>query len=38
MNKQEAERLLQALGQEENKLQDKMKKAKGQVVPVDKDW
>jgi tetratricopeptide (TPR) repeat protein len=38
LNKQEAERLLQALGQEENKLQDKMKKAKGQAVPVDKDW
>ncbi|MVT07281.1 tetratricopeptide repeat protein [Chitinophaga tropicalis] len=38
MNKQEAERLLQALGQEENKLQDKMKKAKGQAVPVEKDW
>lgn len=38
LNKQEAERLLQALSQEENKLQDKMKKAKGQAVQVEKDW
>ncbi|WPQ64378.1 tetratricopeptide repeat protein [Chitinophaga sancti] len=38
LDKQEAERYLQALGQEEKKLQDKMKKAKGQIVPVDKDW
>lgn len=38
LDKQEAERLLQALSQEEKKLQDKMKKAKGQQVPVDKDW
>ncbi|NSL89613.1 tetratricopeptide repeat protein [Chitinophaga sp. Mgbs1] len=38
LNKQEAERLLQALSQEEKKLQDKAKKAKGQPVPVEKDW
>jgi Ca-activated chloride channel family protein len=38
LDKEEAERLLQALNQEEKKLQDKMKKAKGQQVPVEKDW
>ena len=38
LDKQEAERLLQALNQEEKKLQDKMKKVKGQPVQVEKDW
>ncbi|HEY1165742.1 MAG TPA: hypothetical protein VGE90_11265, partial [Chitinophaga sp.] len=38
LDKEEAERLLQALNQEEKKLQDKLKKAKGQQVPVEKDW
>jgi len=38
LDRQEAERLLQALNQEEKKLQDKMKKMKGQQVPVEKDW
>lgn len=38
LNKQEAERLLQALSQEEKKLQDKAKKVKGSPVPVEKDW
>jgi tetratricopeptide (TPR) repeat protein len=38
LDKEEAERLLQALNQEEKKLQDKLKKGKGQQVPVEKDW
>lgn len=38
LSKQEADRLLQALAQQEKKLQDKLKKAKGTSVKVEKDW
>lgn len=38
LSKQQAEQLLNALQQEEKKLQDKMKKEKGVPVKMDKDW
>jgi Ca-activated chloride channel family protein len=38
MSEKEAERLLEALQNEEKKLQDKMKKEKGIKVKMDKDW
>ncbi len=38
LSPQEAERLLNALQQEEKKLQDKMKKEKGVPVKMQKDW
>lgn len=39
LSQEEAKRLLQALAQQEKKLQeDKLKKTKGQPVSVEKDW
>lgn len=38
LSEKQAEQLLNALQQEEKKLQDKHKKAKGVPVKVDKDW
>ncbi len=38
LSKQQADQLLDALQQEEKKLQDKMKKEKGNVVKMQKDW
>ncbi len=38
MSKKDADRLLKALQQNENKLQDKLKKQKSQKVKVEKDW
>lgn len=38
MDKQQAERMLEALSQQEKNLQDKMKKVKGQPTQVEKDW
>ena len=38
LSKQQADQLLDALQQEEKKLQDKMKKEKGNVVKMEKDW
>lgn len=38
LSKQQAEQLLNALQQEEKKLQDKLKKGKGVPVKVEKDW
>ena len=38
MSKQEADRMLNALQQQEKKLQDKMKKGKGVQAKMDKDW
>lgn len=38
LSEQQAEQLLNALQQEEKKLQDKMKKGKGVPVKVEKDW
>lgn len=38
LSEKQAEQLLNALQQEEKKLQDKMQKAKGSPVKVDKDW
>jgi Ca-activated chloride channel family protein len=38
LSQQQAEQLLNALQQEEKKLQDKMQKAKGVPVKVEKDW
>ena len=38
LSQQQAEQLLNALQQEEKKLQDKMKKEKGVPVKMDKDW
>jgi len=38
MSKQEADRMLNALQQQEKKLQDKMKKGKGIPAKMDKDW
>jgi Ca-activated chloride channel family protein len=38
LNEKQAEQLLNALQQEEKKLQDKHKKAKGVPVKVEKDW
>jgi len=38
LSKQQADQLLDALQQEEKKLQDKMKKEKGVPVKLDKDW
>ncbi len=38
MSKEDAARLLKALQQNENKLQEKLKKQKAQKVKVEKDW
>jgi Ca-activated chloride channel family protein len=38
LSQQQASQLLNALQQEEKKLQDKMKKEKGTPVKLDKDW
>jgi tetratricopeptide (TPR) repeat protein len=38
LSQQQADQLLDALRQEEKKLQDKMKKEKGTPVKMDKDW
>lgn len=38
LSKQRAEQILNALQQEEKKLQDKMKKEKGVPVKMEKDW
>jgi Ca-activated chloride channel family protein len=38
LSEQQAEQLLNALQQEEKKLQDKMKKEKGVPVKMEKDW
>ena len=38
LSKQQADQLLDALQQEEKKLQDKMKKEKGTPVKMQKDW
>lgn len=38
LSEKQAEQLLNALQQEEKKLQDKMKKGKGVPVKVEKDW
>lgn len=38
LSKQQAEQILNALQQEEKKLQDKMKKGKAVPVKTDKDW
>ena len=38
LSQQQADQLLNALQQEEKKLQDKMKKEKGVPVKMDKDW
>jgi Ca-activated chloride channel family protein len=38
LSEQQAEQLLNALQQEERKLQDKMQKSKGMPVKVEKDW
>lgn len=38
LSEQQADQLLNALQQEEKKLQDKMKKGKGVPVKVEKDW
>lgn len=38
LSEKQAEQLLNALQQEEKKLQDKHKKAKGTPVKVEKDW
>lgn len=38
MSKENAERLLKALQQNENKLQEKLKKQKGQKIKMEKDW
>jgi len=38
LSQQQADQLLNALQQEEKKLQDKMKKEKGTPVKLDKDW
>jgi Ca-activated chloride channel family protein len=38
LSEQQAEQLLNALQQEEKKLQDKMQKAKGVPVKIEKDW
>ncbi|MCD6063420.1 MAG: tetratricopeptide repeat protein [Flavipsychrobacter sp.] len=38
LSEQQAEQLLNALQQEEKKLQDKMQKGKGTPVKVEKDW
>jgi Ca-activated chloride channel family protein len=38
LSQQQAEQLLNALQQEEKKLQDKMKKGKGVPVKLQKDW
>jgi tetratricopeptide (TPR) repeat protein len=38
LSQQQAEQLLNALQQEEKKLQDKLKKEKGIPVKLDKDW
>ncbi len=38
LSQQQAEQLLNALQQEEKKLQDKMKKEKGVPVKMEKDW
>jgi len=38
MSKKDAARLLKALQQNENKLQDKLKKQKSQKIKVEKDW
>lgn len=38
LSEQQAEQLLNALQQEEKKLQDKMQKARGVPVKVEKDW
>lgn len=38
LSKEEAERILNALQQEEKKLQDKMQKDKGVPVKTEKDW
>lgn len=38
ISEQQAEQLLNALQQEEKKLQDKMKKGKGVPIKVEKDW
>jgi Ca-activated chloride channel homolog len=38
LSQQQAEQLLNALQQEEKKLQDKLKKEKGVPVKLDKDW
>jgi len=38
MNKEEAERILQALRNNEKDLQKKLQKREGVKVKVDKDW
>lgn len=38
LSEQQAEQLLNALQQEEKKLQDKLKKGKGVPIKVEKDW
>jgi ABC-type Fe3+-hydroxamate transport system substrate-binding protein len=38
LSEKQAEQLLNALQQEEKKLQDKMKKEKGAPVRMQKDW
>ena len=38
LNQQQADQLLNALQQQEKKLQDKLKKEKGNATKLDKDW